>query len=126
MCIMWAVLCGSEIGSWKYLNRQKVLRFLFSKRDWVFGTNSDFLIPVSLQPGVVDRRYFKQWVMLDQIIEVWYIKGLHLQVEKRKIDFVPKTRFLHQTLNTERYLNNRGKLQIRSLKNLIFTKVLRF
>ena len=35
-----------------------------------FDTNSDFLIPISLQPNVVDLRYFKLWIMLHQIILV--------------------------------------------------------
>jgi len=30
--------------------------------------NSDFLIPISLQSNVVDLRYFKLWILLDQII----------------------------------------------------------
>ena len=34
----------------------------------------------SLQPTVVDLRYFKLWTILDQIIEVWNFKGLHQQV----------------------------------------------
>ena len=29
------------------------------ERKWVFATNSDFLIPISLQPYVVDTSYFK-------------------------------------------------------------------
>ena len=36
--------------------------------NWLFGTNSDFLIPISLQPNFVDLRYFKLWIFLDQII----------------------------------------------------------
>ena len=36
--------------------------------NWVFATSSRFLIPISLQPNVVDLRYFKQWILLDQII----------------------------------------------------------
>ena len=38
------------------------------QRNWVFVTNSDFLIPISLQPNVVDLRYFKLWILLDQIM----------------------------------------------------------
>ena len=34
--------------------------------NWVFATNSDFLIPISLQPNIVDLRYFKLWIMLDR------------------------------------------------------------
>ena len=46
-------------------------------RNWVFATNSDVLIPVSLQPNVVDLRNFKLGIMLDLINCVWNIKGLH-------------------------------------------------
>ena len=40
-----------------------------------------YLIPVSLQPNVGDLRYFKLWIVLDQIIQVWNIKGFHHQIE---------------------------------------------
>ena len=40
-----------------------------------FDTNFNFLIPLTLQPNVVDLRYFKLWIMLNQIIQVWNIKG---------------------------------------------------
>ena len=38
-----------------------------------------FLIPLSLQPDDVDLGYFKLWILLDQIIQVWNIKSLHHQ-----------------------------------------------
>ena len=31
------------------------------QRNWVFATNSDFLIPIYLQTDVVDLSYFKIW-----------------------------------------------------------------
>ena len=31
----------------------------FVQRNWVFATNYDFQIPISLRPNVVDLRYFK-------------------------------------------------------------------
>ena len=74
-----------------------VYLFIFAntERNWAFVTNSDFLIPISLQPNVVDLRYFKLWNILKQIIWVWHIKGLHYQVAKivrtRKFEFVTKT-----------------------------------
>ena len=43
---------------------------------------SDFLITISLEPNVVDLRYFKLWILLDQIIWVWNIKGLQHRVLK--------------------------------------------
>ena len=45
------------------------------KRNWVFVTNFDFLITISLEPNVVDLRYFKLWILLNQIIRVWNIRG---------------------------------------------------
>ena len=47
------------------------------EKNWVFVTNSDFLIPISLHLIVGDLRYFKLWIILDQIIIVWNIKVLH-------------------------------------------------
>ena len=37
-----------------------------------FATNS-----LSLQHSVVNLRHFKLWFLLDQIIEIWNIKGLY-------------------------------------------------
>ena len=34
----------------------------------------NFLISLFLQPSVVDLRYFKLWILLDQIVKVWNIK----------------------------------------------------
>ena len=52
------------------------------KRNWVFVTNSDFLIPISLHFNVGDLRYFKLSIILDQIMIVRNIKGLHHQIAK--------------------------------------------
>ena len=38
------------------------------QRNRVFATNSDFLITISLETNVVDFRYFKLCILLDQII----------------------------------------------------------
>ena len=55
--------------------------FNFWENKGVFATNSDILITISLQPNaVVDLRYFKLWILLDKIIQVWYIKVLPNQV----------------------------------------------
>ena len=50
--------------------------FLWFERNWVFATNSDFLITISLEPNAADLRYLKLWILLDEIIWVWNIKGL--------------------------------------------------
>ena len=44
--------------------------------------NTNLRIPMSLQPHVVNLWYFKIWVMLGQVVEVWNIKGLPHQVAK--------------------------------------------
>jgi len=38
------------------------------QRNWVFVTNSTFLISISLLPNVVDLWYFKLWILSDLII----------------------------------------------------------
>jgi len=50
--------------------------------NWVFATNSDFLITISLEPNVADLGYFKLWILLGQIFWVWNIKGLQHRVLK--------------------------------------------
>ena len=37
-------------------------------RNWVFATNSDLLISISLLHNVVDPEYFKLWIPVDQIL----------------------------------------------------------
>ena len=50
--------------------------------NWVFATNSNLLIPISLQPDVVNLWYFKLRLFdLTEFI-VWNIKGLHHQFAK--------------------------------------------
>jgi len=45
-------------------------------------TNSNFQIPLSFNSDIVYLRYFKIWILLDQIVKVWNIKGLRHQVER--------------------------------------------
>ena len=52
------------------------------QKDWVFASNSDFLIPISLQLDVVELYYIVLWILLDQIVKVWNCKGLHHQIAK--------------------------------------------
>ena len=57
-------------------------KFQFYKNNWqtswVFVTNSNFPIVITLQPDVVDLGYFKLWILVDQI--VWNIKGFQYPV----------------------------------------------
>ena len=65
-----------------FLFELKCLTMNLKQRKWVFATSTDFLILIYLQPNVVDLRYFKLRILLDQIIWVWNIKYLHHQVIK--------------------------------------------
>ena len=56
--------------------------FMIFQRNWIFVTNSDFLITISLKPNVADLTYFKQCILLDQIIWVWNIEDLQHRVLK--------------------------------------------
>ena len=44
------------------------LMFGLCKRNSVFATNPNFLIPIFLEPNVLDHRYLKLWILFDQII----------------------------------------------------------
>ena len=52
------------------------------KRYWVFYTNSDFLIPITLQPNCIDLRYFQLSIRFNETIKVRNVKGFHHQVAK--------------------------------------------
>ena len=58
---------------WKLQNRRILVVLIFARefeRNW------------SLEPNVTDLRYFKLWILLDQIIWVWNFKGLQHRVLK--------------------------------------------
>ena len=52
------------------------------KRYQVFYTNSDFLIPITLQPNCIDLRYFQLSIRFNETIKVRNVKGFHHQVAK--------------------------------------------
>ena len=53
----------------------------------------------TLQPNVVDLRYFKLWILLHQIILVWNIKTSgSIDIGIRTFEFVAKTQFLWNSL----------------------------
>ena len=52
------------------------------KRYWVYYTNSNFLIPITLKPNWIDLKYFKLWIWFDEIIKVRNVNGFHHQVAK--------------------------------------------
>ena len=64
-------------------NQGSLKKYVYrAQRNWIFATNSDFLITISLEPNVVYLKYFKLGILLDQIIWVWNIKGLQHRVLK--------------------------------------------
>ena len=69
-----------KLQFWIILNTE--WRTFAGQRNWVFATNSEFLITISLEPKIVDLRYFKLWILLNQIIWVWNVKGLQDRVLK--------------------------------------------
>ena len=48
----------------------------------VYKGNESLPQTISLEPNVADLRYFKLWILLDQIIWVWNIKDLQHRVLK--------------------------------------------
>ena len=74
-----------QITIWEGSNILKLyfvsINFLSNiERNLVFVTNSDFLVSMSLQPNAVDLRYFKLYILIEKVIWVWNIKGLHQKV----------------------------------------------
>ena len=55
------------------------------KRNWVFGTHSYFLIPISLQPDYLNLKYFKLRLFNLTEFTVWNISGLQHWVAKIKV-----------------------------------------
>ena len=79
---------------------------LIFERNWVFATNSNFLIPISLQSDGVNLYYFK--LRLSDITEfiVWniylrYSTMGYKDIGIRKSEFVAKTQFL-----SKKFVNN--------------------
>jgi len=71
------------------------------QRNWVFATNSNLLIPISLQPDGANLWYFKLRLFYLKVLIVWNIEGLRHWVTKiieiRKSEFVAKTQLLCHT-----------------------------
>ena len=63
--------------------------------------NSDFLITISLEPNVVDLRYFKLYILLDQIIKIWLCTWLS-RYRDRQFEFVTKAQILWESLTLQR------------------------
>ena len=54
----------------------------FSKRNWVFATNSNFLIPISFQPYSVNLWYFKFRFFYPTEFKVWNIKDHDIGLQR--------------------------------------------
>ena len=96
---------------------------LLLQRNWVI------LIPISLQPDFFDLKYFKLLLLLNKIISVWKIKGLHHQVSKiYKLEILANTSFFAFCLNNYKKidkarikLNSRIKLIIGLTSEFLFS-----
>ncbi len=65
------------------------------ERNWVFATNSEFIIPISLEPNVANLWYFKLWS--NKIHSLKYLRFTTLESKDigfRNAEFVAKTQFL--------------------------------
>ena len=75
---------------------------IIMQRNWVFATNSNFLIPISMQPDVANLWYFKPLIFQTCIIwsnrihSLKYLRFTTLGCKDkgiRKSEFVTKTQF---------------------------------
>ena len=46
----------------------------FFRKKWVLPSSSDFLTPISLEPNLVDIRYFKLWILLKKCLCLKYLR----------------------------------------------------
>ena len=78
-------MSGSEAR--QLLNRWISHKGKLRQRNGVFATNSNFLIPISLQPNGVHRWYFKLRLFDVTKFIVWNIKGLrHQELSYKKVE----------------------------------------
>ena len=61
---------------WRKLNVKYKNLIFFRLRNWVYATNSNFLINISSQPEGVNLSYFKLWLINLTEIMIWNISGL--------------------------------------------------
>ena len=95
----WYILWGINSRGGGWTTGSELRHSLDSKqRNWVFATNSNIPIPISWQPNVVDLRYFKLLILLDQIIVSLKYERVKptgcRDIEVRKFEVVAKTQFL--------------------------------
>ena len=65
------------------------------QRNWVLATNSDFLIPISLQPAVVDLSYFRLSISNTLILKYQrFTSSVWKYIRIRKVELVAKNQFL--------------------------------
>ena len=94
--------------------------------NWVSATNSDFLIPLSLQPNVVDLRYFTLWIRSVRLsssslkYQRFSLSGCK-DIGNSKYEFVAKTQLLHD-FQPQTWAHERFHTSVRPLICLFGTK----
>ena len=77
-----------------------IIRWNVNERKWVFTTNSDFIIHISLQPVGVNLSYFKlrfDLIWWNRIHSLKYLRSTTLcckDIGVRKLEIAAKTQFL--------------------------------
>ena len=69
----------------------------FKQKNWVFATNSNLIIPISLQPYGANLWYFKLRLLSISINSLKYLRSTTMgykDIEIRKSEFVAKTQLL--------------------------------
>jgi len=56
--------------------------------NWVIPTNSNFLIPISLQPDFFDLKHFNLILLLNKITSVWKIEDCHQVAKIYKLEIL--------------------------------------
>ena len=57
--------------------------------NWVFTTNSDFIIPISLEPNVVNLWYFKPIIWSNRILSLKYLCIVYdIAIKRYRLNFL--------------------------------------
>ena len=97
------------------LNFQQNVSDICQERNWVFATNSDFLIPIYLQQNVVDLRYFNLWFLSDLSLKYQrFTPSGFTYIEILKYTFVAKSLELAHVSRNVFEINFKNNLNLRS------------
>ena len=90
---------GNSSSSSDLLEKVHYFLLIRPERNGVFANNSDFLIPIYLQPNVIDLRYFQTMNSVgSNNLSLKYQRFTTSSSEDIEVlifDFVPKTQFLY-------------------------------